>query len=165
MTVRGVDHDGVHEIVEQRFDPCFEVGSDADGGRHAQPTERILGGEGVIGVLVDVLHGDQPDQAPIGVDEGELLDSMDPQNGLGLSQCRRRRRGDETLRGHEIADRPIEVAGLHEPGVAVGEDADQATIAIGDRHARDMKGGHHLFGVAHRGRRPQRDRIGDHARL
>ena len=78
----------------------------------------------------------RPAQATVGVDERQLLDAVLLQDRLGLLERGADRRGDEPLDGHELGDRPVEVGARAEADVAVGEDADEPAVGVGDRHAR-----------------------------
>ncbi len=70
---------------------------------------------------------------------------------------------DQVLLGHQLADRLVEV--LLEAQVAVGEDADQVAVVVGDRHARDLVARHDLERLADALLGPHGDRVDDHAGL
>ncbi len=136
----------------------------------AAPTRRrpdvVLGGVGVLLALVEVLDGDEPAQAPILVDERELLDLVlreDRDGGVGVDALRR---GDERRLGHDVAH---ERGGLlerrDEPHVAVGDDADELAVVLDDRKAGDPELAAQRIHLGDGRVRRRRDRVGDHARL
>ncbi len=57
--------------------------------------------------------------------------------------------------GHELGDRSVEVAALAEPDVAVGEDADEVAVVVGDRHAGELEAVHQRLGLVQQRRRRQ----------
>jgi hypothetical protein len=62
----------------------LRAGPDADGGADAQAAEAVLAGERVLGGLEDVLHGDQPAQLEVAVDDEHALEPVLVHQGLGL---------------------------------------------------------------------------------
>ena len=48
---------------------------------------------------------------------------------------------------HELGDRAVEVGALAEADVAVGEDADEAAVGVGDRHAGELEPVHQRLGL------------------
>ena len=165
MAMGGVEGDGVDRPSDQRLDALFEIGTDPDGCRAAQAAGGIASGVRELLTLEDVFHRDQADQAIVGVDQRQLLDAVLLQDRLGLLQGGALRGGDQSGRGHELGDRSIEVGAGTEPGVAVGEDADQPPVVIGDRHAAELEPVHQRLGVVQRGGGRQGDRVGDHPAL
>ena len=77
----------------------------------------------------------------------ELLDLVAVQDRARLLERRADGDGDEALARHQLGDRPRRV--VLEAEVAVREDADEASVLVGDRHAGDVVGLH------------QRERVGD----
>jgi hypothetical protein len=126
VAVRGVHHDEVHPGVGQRLCPLQRVVPDPDRRGAPQPALVVLGGVGVLDLLVDVLDGDQPGDATVVVDDGELLDAVLAEDGLCLLERRALRRGDEPLGGHDLAHGPGPV--VLEAEVAVGQDADESVL-------------------------------------
>ena len=88
---------------------------------------------------------------------------MAVQETLGLGQRRPDRRGDEVPARHQRRDRLRSVA--LEPQVAVGQDADEPTVVVGDRHAGDVVALHQLERVGDERRGRERHRVADHPRL
>ena len=66
----------------------------------------------------------RPESTAVGVDDGQLLDAVLAEDGLGLLERGAHRGGDQALLGHDLADALVDV--VVEAQVAVGEDADQA---------------------------------------
>jgi hypothetical protein len=76
-----------HEVgarPDQRFDPLFPIGSDADRCAHAQPTPVIFTGIGVLYFLLDVLDRNQAFQLKFIVHDQELFNAMLMQDLLGI---------------------------------------------------------------------------------
>ena len=131
----GVDGDGVDTAPDERLDACLEIVANPDGGGAAQPPGIVAAGVGELLALLDVLDGDQSGEPAVAVDERQLLDAVALEDRLGVVERRPHRRGDEARRRHEVGDRPVVVGRLAEADVAVGEDADETPVAVGDRHA------------------------------
>ena len=164
VPVRGVDDDDVDAGLDQPLGALLRVAADADRGADAQPAVPVLAGVRVLEVLLDVLDGDQPDEPPLAVDDGQLLDAVAVQDVLGLLEGHLAADRDQVLPGHEQRDRPLEV--VLEAQVAVREDADEpAALVLDDRHARDAVLAHQLHRLADRPLRGDRDRVDDHPAL
>ena len=148
---------------DERLGPLEGVGADADGGGDPEPAPVVLGGGRVLGLLLDVLDGDEPAEGAGVVDDRQLLDAVLPEDVLGLLERGAERRGDERGRLHHPLDRLVVV--LDEAQVAVGEDADELPATVDDRDARDLVAGHQVEGGGHRGVGRQRDGVGDHPAL
>ena len=160
-----VDGDGVDAPADERLDPRLEVVANADGSGAAQPAGVVAAGVGELLALLDVLHRDQPGEPAVAVDERQLLDAVPLEDRLGLVERRPDGRRDQAGRRHEVGDRAVVVGRLAEADVAVGEDADEAAVAVGDRHAGELEAVHHLLGLVQGGVGVERDRIGDHPAL
>ena len=128
--------------------PGGGVGAAADRGGDPQPAVLVLVGVGVLAPLEDVLDGDQTLEDSLRVDHRQLLDPMLGQDPLGVVQAGAHRRGDQLVLGHRLADRLIEVA--LELEVAVGDDADQPSLAVHDGHTGDLEPPHERVGLAQR---------------
>ena len=100
MAVRGVDDDHVRAGGDESLRALERVGRSSHGGAHAQPPLLVLGRLRVLDLLLDVLDGDQPAQAPVSVDDRQLLDLVAVEDRLRLRQRRPDRRGDEIARRH-----------------------------------------------------------------
>src|SRR6266576_911789 len=72
-------------------------------------------------------------------------------------------RGHQTVLGHRVADRAVQLA--LELQVAVGDDAHQAPGVVHDRDARDAEPLHQAHRFAQRPVRPESDGVQDHPRL
>jgi hypothetical protein len=130
--VRGVDDEDVDLLLDERGGALERVGADADGRADPQPAVLVLRRERKLDPLLDVLHGDQPPQTALGVDDGQLLDLVPLQDGLGLTQGGPDRRGDEVAARHHIRDRQRAVP--LEAEVAVRQDADEPLVIVDDRN-------------------------------
>ena len=161
----GVERDRIDGLVEEGFDTLLEIRTDADSRGAPQPACGIARCIGELLALEDVFHRDQADQAVLRVDQRQLLDAVLLQDRFGLLERRALAGRDETARRHELRDRTVEVGARAEPCVAVGEDADQPPVGIGDRHAAELEAVHQRLGVVQSRGRRQRDRVGDHSAL
>ena len=149
----GVDRDGVDTHRDQRLDPSLDVVADADRAGAPQAALTVARGVREVEALLDVLHGDQAGETAVGVDERELLDAMRLQDRLRVVERRADGSGDERVGRHELGDRTVEVGALAEADVAVREDADEAAVGVGDRHAGELEPVHQLLGVVQQRRR------------
>ena len=70
--------------ADEPLGPVEGVGPHAHRGTDAEPALLVLGRVGVLGLLLDVLDGDEPPQEPAVVDDGQLLDAVLPEDVLGL---------------------------------------------------------------------------------
>ena len=91
----GIDDEDVDLRVDERGWPLERVGPDADRGADAKASVVVLRRVGEVDALLDVLHRDQARQAPVGIDERELLDPVAAEDRLRLFMGRPDRRGDE----------------------------------------------------------------------
>ena len=161
----GVDGDGIDAPTDERLDAGLEIVADTDGGSAAQAPRFVAAGVGELLALLDVLHRDQPGEPAAAVDERQLLDAVTLEDRLGLVERGTDGCGDEAGRRHEVGDRAVVVGRLAEADVAVGQDADETSIAIGDRHSGELEAVHHLLGLVQRRPGVERDRVGDHPAL
>ena len=142
MTVRRVDDEHVDLGVDERGRALERVGPDADRRADPEPTLVVLRRVRVLDLLRDVLDGDEALEAPVVVDDRQLLDLVAVEDRLGLLERRADRRGDEVAARHQRGDR-LRGVGL-EAEVAVREDADEDAVVVGDRHAGDPVALHQL---------------------
>ena len=163
MSVRRVDDEHVGTGLGERLRALERVGSDADRGADLKPTLRVLRRLRELDLLLDVLHGDEPAQMAVGVDDRELLDLVAMEDLLGLRERRPHRSGDEVARGHERRDELVDV--VLEAKVAIREDPDEDPVVVGDRDARDLVVRHELERHADGRVGRQRHRLDDHPRL
>jgi hypothetical protein len=132
VAVRHVDDEHVRARLDERLGALHRVRADADRGADAQPPLLVLRRVRVLDALLDVLHGDEPAQAPVGVDDRELLDLVPPEDRARLLERRPDRRRHEAAARHQRRNRLLRVA--VEAEVAVREDADEALV-VRDRPA------------------------------
>ena len=123
VAVRRVDDEDVDLGVDERRRALQRVRPDADGGADAQATLVVLRRVRVLDPLRDVLDGDEALEAPVRVDDRELLDLVAVEDRLGLLERRPDRSGHEVSAGHQRRDglRRVRL----EAEVAVREDADE----------------------------------------
>src|SRR5438552_13637402 len=129
----------------------------------AQPAVLILVGVRVPPALEDVLDGDQTLEDAFVVHDRELLDAVLGEDPLRFVEPRADWRGHQTVLGHRVADRAVQLA--LELQVAVGDDAHQAPGVVHDRDARDTEPLHQAHRLTQRPVRPEGDGVQDHARL
>ena len=132
----------------------------------AAPTRRrpfaSLHESGKIELLLDVLVRDEPFEAALAIDDGELLDAVLVQNLLRPLEGDPLRGGDEILRGHHLVH--LHVVALEEAQVAARENADENAV-LRDGKPRDPEFLHHLSRLAHELIGRQGDGVRDHAAL
>ena len=163
MPVGGVDDQHVDAGVDQPHRPSVRGVADADRGGDQQPAVPVLGRVRVLLGLGEVLHGDQPAELAVTVDQRQLLDLVSTQQTERHLGGAPDRSGDQRHRRHHLADRAIHV---HlEPHVPVGDDAHQTAFRVGDGHARDAEHGAHPVRIADGRVRRAGDRVGHHAGL
>ena len=85
--MRGVDDEHVGAGRDQRLRALDRVGADTDRGADAQAALRVLRRLRELDALLDVLDGDQALDAPVVVDDRELLDAVAVQQLLGLARA------------------------------------------------------------------------------
>ena len=87
MAVRRVDDEHVGARSDERLRALDGLRPDTDRGADAQAPALVLRRLRVLDLLLDVLDGDQPAQAAVGVDDGQLLDLVATEDLLGLGQA------------------------------------------------------------------------------
>ena len=163
VAVRRVHDEDVHLGVDERRSPLERVRPDPDRRAHAQAALVVLRRVGVLDLLRDVLDGDEALEPSVGVDDRELLDLVAMEDRLGLLERRADRRGDEVAARHERRD-GLRGVGL-EAEVAVREDADEDTVVVRDRDARDPVALHELERLRDGVSGLERDGLDDHPGL
>ena len=138
----GVDDDHVDLGGDEGGGALERVGADTDGGADPQPPALVLRGERVALALLDVLDRDQAAQAPVVVDDRQLLDLVAAEQQLGFGERRADRCGDQVLARHQLARALL--GPRAEPEIAVREDADEHAVGARDRDARDAVAGHQV---------------------
>ena len=83
--------------------------------------------------LEDILDGDQSQQVPAFVHNGQFFDPMLVKNSLGGFERRPLGSRNQSLRGHHLTDRSIKTS--LELQVPVGDDPHQAAGTFDDRNA------------------------------
>src|SRR5438094_721976 len=163
VSVCRVDHDDVAARVHERSRAPQRVRRAAHGSGDPQAAVLILVGVRMAPPLEDVLDGDQPLQDAALVDDGQLLDPVLSEDLLRLVQGGADGRRHQTILGHRLPDRAVELAlELH---VAVRDDPHQAARAVHDRHARDPEPLHQPDRLAHRPVGAERNGMKNHPRL
>ena len=88
--------------------PLQEIAAGADRRADEEPAPGVLARVGSLARREDVLLGDEAVDAPLAVDERQLLDPVDEHPPLGLlDRDVRRPRHEPRDRGHELLDRPV----------------------------------------------------------
>ncbi len=109
--MRHVDHEHVDTGLDEHHRPLPRVLEDADRGGHPEPPGVVLGGQGVLVALGEVLDGDEPPEAAHVVDQRQLLDLVPSEQGHGLLRRGADRRGDQGHGSHDLR-RPALRVGL-----------------------------------------------------
>ena len=163
VAVRGVDDDHVDPGVDQQAGALVRVLAHAQGGTDDQPAAVVLGGQGVLVALDEVLDRDEPAQPAGLVDQRQLLDLVlgeQRQRGVGVHADGR---GDQRHRRHHVADESV-LVGL-EAHVPVGDDAEEDAVGVDDRCARDAVAGRQRVDLGEGVVRRDGDGVGHHAGL
>ncbi len=160
--MRRVEHHGVDILGHQCRHAIHGIGRDADAGRHAQTSLRVLAGIGVVLQLGNVPICNKTDQMTLVVDYGQLLDLILQQHfgcvfEFGVVRCH------DPLARHDLLDRPLAV-GL-ESQVAVRHYAYQLVVGVDDGYASYLVLVHQRQRIAHRMVFRYRNRVVDHAAL
>src|SRR5690606_37254530 len=93
----------------------------------------VLGRERILLALVEVLDGEEAGELALVVDERQLLDAVLGEERDDLVRSDADARGDEVLAGHHVFDEGgLALEARDEAHVAVGDDADQATVYVDD---------------------------------
>ena len=161
VAMRRIDDDDVDAGLDEGRGAL--IGGRADRGADTQTAVFVLAGLRLVGRLLDVLDRDHATQAEIVVDDEDLLDAVlveQAQDLLPVGPLLDRH--EPFLRRHDTRDGLIE-AGL-ETQIAVGHDADE-TLALDDRHTRDVVRPRQFDDLADARRRRDRDRRRDDAAL
>ena len=156
-----VQHQHVHPGVDQGAGTVQHVAGDADGGSAQQAAGSVLGGVGVFQDLLNVLDGNEALELVILVHDGQLLDAVLLEDGLGLIQGGALQAGDQVFMGHDLFDAAVHI-GL-ELHVAVGDDADQAAGLIHNGDAGDTELAHESVRIAQGVAGAERKGVGDDA--
>ena len=162
--MRGVHHDHVDAGVDQGAGPLVRLLADADRGGHPQPAGGVLGGVRVLLALGEVLDRDQPAQPAGVVDDRQLLHLVLAQQGQRVALCDTPT-GAVTSGIGVMMSRTRVVRSVIEAHVAVGHDADQRAVGVGDRRAGDAVAAAQRVDVGQGVVGRAGDRVGDHAGL
>ncbi len=163
VPVRRVDDEHVDFGADQGGRALERVRADPHGGSDTQPAALVLRRERVALALLDVLDGDQAFEPSCLVDDRQLLDLVPAEDQLRLLERRSDGCRDETIARHHLAGALLGLGA--EAEVAIGEDADQDAVGIGDRNARHAVAGHQLECVANCVVGSERHGLDDHPRL
>src|SRR5215472_7647048 len=161
--MRGIHDEEVGAGLDQRLRPPLGVLADTNGSTDDEPSFRVFRRVRELLALGEVLHGDQPAQPADGVDERQLL------NLVGAQQPERRWPAnpdwgrDQRHRGHHFGNAAT-VVGL-EPDVPVSDDAEEYSVRVGDRYARDPVTRTELLDIRDSSVGAAGDWVGDHAGL
>ena len=127
------------EQIDSRIDECvgalLGVRADTHGSADHEPTRGILGGQGVLVGLDEVLDGEESAETAVGVNEWQLLDLVAREQAQGILGLHADGRCQQRHRGHDLAHSARHV--VFEPHIAVGDDADKPAGVVDDGHAAD----------------------------
>src|SRR5690606_14354309 len=163
MTVCRIDHQHVDTRRSEFFDTLFGAFAHADRGANAQLALGIFAGDGVFGVLDDVLDRGQATQFEIAVDDQHTLKTVLVHQRLGFIKCSAFVHGDQALlRCHDFAQGHIQA--VFESQVAISDYANQLA-ALDNRQPGDAMLPLQGDGVAHLHGGRDSDRVNDNAEL
>ncbi len=160
VAVGGVDGDHVNSRVHQAVEPLQRFLAHAQGRGAQQPAALVHCPGGIVDLLENVFDRDQPLQPPVAIDQGQLFDPVAVEDALGLLQAGAHGGSDQAIARHEIGDGLR--AGFDEARIAVGQDANEATVTVGDGDTGDVVAAHQGLGRAQGVVGPQRQRVDDH---
>ena len=166
VAVRGVDDEHVDPGLDERRGALPRLAEVADRGTDEEAAVGVLAGVGELLGLHEVLDGDEPAQAALGVDDRQPLALVLAQQRGGLVVADADLPGDERHRGHDVA-RPAcgPLRDRGEAQVAVGDDAEEVVALVDDGQARDAVAAADLVELLESGVGADGDRVGDHAGL
>ena len=164
VSMRGIQHDGIHAFGVQGGHAVQGVRRNADARRHAETALLVLAGFRMQTLLDQVLIGDQADDAALRVHHGKFLHLVLLEDGLHVFAVRAGvRNGDQVLRRHDGTDRNGHV--LEEADVPVRDDAHEMLLAVRHGDAADVVLPHQAQSLAHRLVLVDGHGVGDHAVL
>ena len=131
MAVGGVDHDQIHAVIDQsptRSSRSAPTPTAAPTSSRPWESFAATGKSSFFWMSLTVIS---PFSRAVVIHQGQLFDAVFLQDALGLLEGGAHRRGDQMFLGHELAHRLVEIPGLDEADVPVGEDAHQLAAAPG----------------------------------
>src|SRR5215469_1779302 len=163
VAVRGIHDQEVNARLDQGLRPALGVFADADRPADDESALRVLRRVRELLALGEVLDGDKSAQSAGVVDERQLLDLVAAQQAQRRRPRDPYRRRDQRHWRHD-GGYPATMVRL-EPDIAVGDDAEEDSVLVGDRHARDPVARAQFLDVSDCRVRAARHRVGDHARF
>ena len=134
VTVGGVDDDHVDARVAERARAVPGITEEPDRRADPQTSLVILGGVRVLLALVEVLDRDEPAETTARIHQRELLDLVLGEDGNRAVGVDAHGSSDQGGLRHDVPDEGRALLeGGDEAHVAVGDDADQATVALHNR--------------------------------
>ena len=159
--MRGIDDDHIDAGLDQRAHALVGIATDADRGADTQALVLVFGRIRIVVRLLDVLDRDQAAQLERVVDDKHFLDAVPVQELQHLILARAfLHRNEALLARHDVLYRIFRL--LLETQIAAGNDTDEL-LAVDDRHAGNILRAHERHDFADRCRRPDRDRVANHA--
>ena len=117
----------------------------------------------MLGEIINIAHGDQTSEAPVVIDEQQLLNAAAIQNRLGKRRRCVSRRGYQLIFGHHVLDARLSRM-IDKANIAPGQDANHARASgavFGDGKSADAVFTHQLLSALHGVRGRKRDGIGN----
>ena len=148
MTVRRVHDQTIHASVYQFVSAFLEISGRANRRRNSQTTKIILRCCRIFDRFLNVFDGNQTFQVLVAIDDEKFFDAMLLQDGFRLIERSANRNSYEGLLGHHFGNRQFEAR--LEAQVAIGDDTDQMSVSVNDRHAADVIALHHVQGFPNR---------------
>ncbi len=121
MAVRGVDNDAIDAGIHQHQRAVVTLVADGRSRSDAQAAFGVLAGIGIERRLLDVLHRDESDAAPVVIDDEQFLDAVLMQKPARLVFGHAAFANRHELPRHQFGDRHLRIGG--KAHVAIGQDA------------------------------------------
>ena len=128
VSMCGVHNQNVNTGINERMRTLLRVWSHAHRGSHHEPTISILGSEGVLVRLHEVLHREESPEASIRMDQRQLLHLVLRKQAQGILGIHSDGGREQRHRRHHVPHPASHV--IFETHVSVGDDSDQHLIRV-----------------------------------